>query len=258
MCPFECLDNASKRHTANLSLVSHVSTIGNNVGDGNKMWSTSTTCTNCLFHSHCLLSFQIEQCLPKMFSILTGLKNITRIDKRFCQCLFEIQSDHSFFLHRTKDHFDSCAAHFATQFHDANRSPANVEELHAAASGKATPSVQSKLLPPKTAPPVPKRELQILKHFRSDPQLVVNSNNKIYGAYGKATTHSTDESINDERGSPMHEVVKDFTRCNVCLADAQLEALQGLTKRDYFLFASRALALIPTIYYKSVTLCCSA
>jgi len=49
-----------------------------------------------------------------------------------------------------------------------------------------------------------------------------------------------------------------FARCNVCLVDVQLEALWGPTKRNYFLFVSRALALetIPTIRYKSVTLCC--
>jgi len=70
--------------------------------------------------------------------------------------------------------------------------------------------------------------LAILKQSRSNQQLLINSNNEIYGAcrhrpcfhrYVKQTTPSTDESINDERASPTHEVTTDFTRCTVCLAD---------------------------------------
>jgi len=57
---------------------------------------------------------------------------------------------------------------------------------------------------------------------------LVNPNNEIYGACrhrprfhrcAKQTTPSTDESINDERASPTHEVTTDFARCNVCLVD---------------------------------------
>jgi len=55
---------------------------------------------------------------------------------------------------------DSCDKHFATQFHPQ---PTNGEEQHAAPSGKATPSVQSKLSLLKTAPILPKRELQFFK-----------------------------------------------------------------------------------------------
>jgi len=106
------------------------------------------------------------------------------------------------------------------------------------------------------------------KQSRSNPQLLVNSNNEIYSAcrhrshshrHAKQTTPSTDESINDKRASPTHEVTTDFSRCNVCLVGVWLEALWGPTKRNRFLFISRALALetIPTICYESVTLCCS-
>ena len=109
----------------------------------------------------------------------------------------------------------------------------------------------------------------ILKQSRSNPQLLVNSNNKICGSCGhrpcfhrcvKKTTPSTDESINDERASPTHKVATDFARCNVCLVDVQLEALWGPTKRNCFLFVSRALAseTILTSCHESVTLCCSA
>jgi len=73
-----------------------------------------------------------------------------------------------------------------------------------------------------------KERLEILKQSRSNPQLLVNSNNEICGACrhrprfhrcAKQTTPSADESINDERASPTHEVATDFTRCSVCLVD---------------------------------------
>jgi len=92
----------------------------------------------------------------------------------------------------------------------------------------------------------------ILKQSRSNPQLLLNSNNEIYDACGhrprfhrhvKQMTPSTDDSINDERASPIHEVTTDLARCNVCLADVQLEALWEPTKWNDFLFVSRALAL---------------
>ena len=60
---------------------------------------------------------------------------------------------------------DSHAKHFATQFHNANPSPANQRGgTTSASSDNATKSVQSKLLPPKTAPCVPKRELQFFNN----------------------------------------------------------------------------------------------
>jgi len=90
-----------------------------------------------------------------------------------------------------------------------------------------------------------KERLAILKQSRSNPQLLINSNNKICGAcrhrprfhrHAKQTTPSTDESINDEEVSPTHEVATDLTRCNVCTVDVQLEALWGPTKRNQSLF----------------------
>ena len=70
--------------------------------------------------------------------------------------------------------------------------------------------------------------IAILKQSRSNPQLLINSNNKIYGAcrhrphfhrHVKQTTPSTDESINDKRTSQTHKVTTNFTRYNICLAD---------------------------------------
>jgi len=52
--------------------------------------------------------------------------------------------------------------------------------------------------------------------------------------HAKQTTPSADELINDKRASPTHEVATDVTRCNVCLADVQLEALWGPTKGIFF------------------------
>jgi len=83
----------------------------------------------------------------------------------------------------------------------------------------------------------------ILKQSRSNPQLLLNSNNEIYDACGhrprfhrhvKQMTPSTDDSINDKRASPIHEVTTDLARCNVCLPDVQLEALWGPTKEIIF------------------------
>jgi len=119
----------------------------------------------------------------------------------------------------------------------------NVTESPATLSGKATLSAQSKHLLPKPAPCVLKKELQ----FSNNPDTTNNcfsiSNNEIHSACGnmpcfhvhaKQTTPSTDESMNEERASPTHEVPTDFARCNVCLADVWLEALQGPTKRRQF------------------------
>jgi len=73
-----------------------------------------------------------------------------------------------------------------------------------------------------------KERIAILKQSRSNAQLPINANNEICGVCGhrpcfhrhaNQTTPNTDESINDKRVSPTHEVTTDFTRCNVCLAD---------------------------------------
>jgi len=115
-----------------------------------------------------------------------------------------------------------------------------------------------------------KERIAVLRQSRSNPQLLINSDNKIYGAcrqrphfiarHAKQTTPSTDESTNDESISPTCEVTTDFARCNVCLADVWQEALWGPTKRNCFLLVPRALTFetIPTICYKLVALCCLA
>jgi len=73
-----------------------------------------------------------------------------------------------------------------------------------------------------------KERLEILKQSRSNPQLLINSNNEIYGTCrhrprfhrcAKQATPSADESVSDERASPTHKVTTDFARCNVCLVD---------------------------------------
>jgi len=88
-----------------------------------------------------------------------------------------------------------------------------------------------------------KERLAIPKQSRSNPQLLINSNNEICGACGhrprfhrsvKQTTPGTNESINDKRVIPTNEVTTDFVVCNVCLADVLLEALWGPTTRFFF------------------------
>jgi len=68
-----------------------------------------------------------------------------------------------------------------------------------------------------------KERIAILKQSRSNPQLLINSDNKICGAcrhrlcfhrHPKQIIPSTDESINDERVSRKHEVATNFGRCN--------------------------------------------
>jgi len=73
-----------------------------------------------------------------------------------------------------------------------------------------------------------KKRIANLKQSRSDPQLRVNSINKIYDICrfrprfrmcAKQTTLITDESINDKRVSQKHKVAADFAGCNVRLTD---------------------------------------
>ena len=123
-----------------------------------------------------------------------------------------------------------------TQFHDANPSSANQCGGGTTCSiiWQRNPLRAVKTFATKNCGLCAKEWIAILKQSRSNPQLLVNHHNKICGACGcrphfhrctKQTTLSTDESINDERVSPTCEVTTDFTRCNVCLADVQLEAL---------------------------------
>ena len=104
----------------------------------------------------------------------------------------------------------------------------------------------------KNCPLCAKARTAILKQSRSNPHLLINSNNEIHNVcrhrtrfhrYAKQATPSTDEIINEERASPTHEVTTDTNRCNVCLADVQLEALWGPRKMRLF-----------SIYFQSISL----
>jgi len=88
-----------------------------------------------------------------------------------------------------------------------------------------------------------KERIAILKQFKSNPQLLIDSDNEMCDAcrhrphfhrHAKQTTPSTDESINDERASPTHKVTKAFAGCIVCPDDVWLEALWGPTKNESF------------------------
>jgi len=122
---------------------------------------------------------------------------------------------------------DSCAKHFATQFHVTNLSSVNQHGgITCSIIGKPISAVNT--FATKKCALCAKERIAILKQSRSNPHLLINSNNEIYGAcryrphfhrYAKQTTPNTDESINDERASPTHQVTTHFARCNVCLAD---------------------------------------
>jgi len=124
---------------------------------------------------------------------------------------------------------DSCAKHFATQFCDTNPTPTNQRGgTTCSIIWQGNPISVVKTFAAKNCALCAKERFAILEQSRSNPQLLVNSNNEISGACGhrprfrghaKQTTPSTDESINDERASPTHEVVTDFARCNICLVD---------------------------------------
>jgi len=132
-------------------------------------------------------------------------------------------------LFKLSEKLDSCAKHFATQFHDTNPSTANqCEGTTCNIIWQGNPISVVKKFASTNCAMCAKERIAILKQSKSNPQLLINSKNEIYGAHRhtprfhgwtKQTTPSADESINDERASPTHEVTTDFTRCNVCLAD---------------------------------------
>jgi len=116
---------------------------------------------------------------------------------------------------------DAHAKCFATQFHCANPSPVKQRGgMTCSTIWQDNPISAVKKLLPKTA--------ATLKQSRSNPQLLINSNNKICGVCRgrprfhrcvKQTTPITDESINDKRGNSTHKVTKTVARCNICMAD---------------------------------------
>mgnify|MGYP000461385916 CR=1 FL=1 len=124
---------------------------------------------------------------------------------------------------------DSYAKHFATQFPTTIPTPdAQRDGITCSIIWQGNPISVVKTFATKNCALCAKERTAILKLSKLNPQLLINSNNEIYGAcrhrpkfhrYGKQTTPSTDESINDERASPTHEVTTDFTRCNVCLVN---------------------------------------
>mgnify|MGYP001787478984 FL=1 len=130
---------------------------------------------------------------------------------------------------------DSYARHFATQFDpmlypDSNPTPANQRKgITCSIIWQGNPISVAKTFATKNCALCAKERVAILKQHKSNPQLLINSNNEIYGAcrhhpkfhrYVKQTPSSTDESTNDERVNTTHEVTTETTiRCNVCLAD---------------------------------------
>jgi len=124
---------------------------------------------------------------------------------------------------------DSYAKHFTTQFYDTNPSPTNQRGgMTCSIIWQGNPISAVKTFATKNCALCARERLAILKQSRSNPQLLITSNNEIYGVCGhrprfhgcvKQTTPSTDESINDERASPTHEVATDFPGCNMCPVD---------------------------------------
>jgi len=116
----------------------------------------------------------------------------------------------------------SCAKHFATQFHDTNPSPASQRKgITCSIIWQGNPISVVKTFATKNSALCAKERIAILKQSRSNPQLLINSKNKINRACGhrprfhrhaKQTTPSADGSINDERASPTHKVTTDFTK----------------------------------------------
>ena len=162
---------------------------------------------------------------------------------------------------------DSCAKHFATQFPTTIPTPdAQRDGTTCSIIWQGNPISAVKTFATKNCALCATERTAVLKQFKLNPQLLINSNNEICGACrhrpkfhvcGKPTTPSTDESINDERVNST-QVATDFNRCHVCLSDFWLEALWGPTQSEHFLFVPFAMALetIPTNCYKSVTLRC--
>jgi len=118
-------------------------------------------------------------------------------------------------LVKLSEKLDSYAKHFATQFHDTNPSPVNQHEgITCSIIWQGNPISAVKPFATKNCVMCAKERIAVLKQSRSNPQLLINSNNTIYGACGhrpcfhrcvKQTTPSTDESINEERVSPTYK-----------------------------------------------------
>jgi len=123
---------------------------------------------------------------------------------------------------------DSYAKHFATQFPTTIPTPDDQRNgITCSIIWQGNPISVVKTFATKNCALCAKERTAILKQSKLNPQLLVNSNNEIYGAcrhrpkfhrHGKQTTPSTDESINDERVNST-QVTTDFNRCHVCLAD---------------------------------------
>jgi len=130
---------------------------------------------------------------------------------------------------------DPCSKCFATQFHDANPPPVNQKGgMTCSVIWQGNPISAVKTFATKNCALCAKERIAIVKQSRSNLQLLLNSNNKICDTcrhrprlhmHVKQTSPDADESINDERVSPTREVTTNFTGCNVCLADVQMEAL---------------------------------
>jgi len=143
--------------------------------------------------------------------------------KKIEMCFFKAPNDTS------KAECNNNAKHFATLFHDTNLSPVNQHRGTTCGiiwQGNPIGSVV-KTVATKNCALCAEERIAILKQSRSNLQLLINSNNEIYGVcrhkprfhkHAKQITPSTDESINDERTSPTHKVTTCFARCNVCLA----------------------------------------
>jgi len=116
---------------------------------------------------------------------------------------------------------DSHAKHFATQFHDttAHKStPVNQRgRTTCSVIWQGNPIRAVKTFATKNCALCAKEGIAILKQLMSNPQLLINSDNEICGAFGhrprfhahvKQTTPINDESIHEERASPTHEVAQ--------------------------------------------------
>ena len=124
---------------------------------------------------------------------------------------------------------DSYAKHFATQLSPENVSSETQRNgITCSIIWQGNPLSVVKTFATRNCTLCAKERTAILKQSRTNPQLLINSNNEIYGAcrhrpkfhrYVKQTTPSTDESINDERVNPTQEVTTDTNRCQICLAD---------------------------------------
>jgi len=107
---------------------------------------------------------------------------------------------------------DPYTKHFATQFYDTNPSPVNQHGgITCSIIWQDNPISVVKTFATKNCDMCAKERIAILKQSRSNPHLLINSNNEIYGACGhrqrfhryvKQTTPSNDGSINDKQLKP--------------------------------------------------------